>query len=73
MAPPKQPVFEQQHDNLAEWHRRLKTRFELGTLYTMVAGLLNVLVIYDAFAGPVFTSPDEKKDKPPPDKDQEKA
>lgn len=65
MAPPKQPVKEQEHDNLAEWHRELKTRFELGTLYTMVAGLLNVLVIYDAFAGPVFTAPSEKKDKPP--------
>ena len=65
MAPPAQPVKEQLPDDLAEWHRELKTRFELGTLYTMVAGLLNVLVIYDAFAGPVFTSPSQKKDKPP--------
>jgi hypothetical protein len=65
MAPPEQPVKEQEHDKLAEWHRELKTRFELGTLYTMVAGLLNVLVIYDAFAGPVFTAPNEKNDKPP--------
>ena len=66
MAPPY-PVFEQEGDELAEWHRDLKTRFELGTLYTMIAGLLNVLVIYDAYAGPVFVSPDEKKNKPPPD------
>jgi len=66
MAPPF-PVFEQEPDELAEWHRDLKTRFELGTLYTMIAGLLNILVIYDAFAGPVFTPPDEKEeqDKPP--------
>jgi hypothetical protein len=32
----------------------------------MVAGLLNVLVIYDAYAGPVFPRPDEKEEKPPP-------
>ena len=66
MAPPY-PVDEQHPDKLAKWHRDLKTRFELGTLYTMIAGLLNVLVIYDAYAGPVFMSPDEKKNKPPPD------
>jgi hypothetical protein len=66
MAPPRQPVLEQQHDQLADWHRHLKIRFELGTLYTMIAGLLNVLAIYDAFAGPVFVLPDERKDKPPP-------
>jgi hypothetical protein len=66
MAPPHQPVFEQEHDELAEWHSQLKGMFELGTLFTMVAGLLNVLAIYDAYAGPVFVLPDEQKDKPPP-------
>lgn len=66
MAPPRQPVLESEYDQLAEWHGDLKSRFELGTLYTMVAGLLNILAIYDAFAGPVFASPDESKDKPPP-------
>ena len=63
MAPPTQPVFESEYDELAEWHGQLKSRFELGTLYTMVAGLLNILVIYDAFAGPVFTSPEESRKK----------
>lgn len=66
MAPPRQPVREQEADQLAEWHRKLKSRFELGTVYTMVAGLLNILAIYDAYAGPVFTSPEDRKDKPPP-------
>ncbi len=70
MAPPRQPVLEQDADQLAEWHRQLKGNFELGTLYTMIAGLLNVLAIYDAYAGPVFVSPeDQPKDKPPPDTD----
>lgn len=33
-------------------HKRLNRYFELGTVYTMIAGLLNMLVIYDALAGP---------------------
>ena len=68
MAPPQQPVREQDRDQLADWHKELKVYFELGTLYTMIAGLLNVLAIYDAFAGPVFVLPEQKdkKDKPPP-------
>ena len=35
----------------------------MGTLYTMIAGLLNVLVIYDAGAGPVWMVPDSEKKK----------
>ena len=27
--------------------------FELGTVYTLIAGLLNILAIYDAWGGPV--------------------
>ena len=30
--------------------------YDIGLLYTMVAGLLNILVIYDAYAGPVYSS-----------------
>lgn len=33
---------------------RLNRYFEFGTVYTMVAGLLNVLAIYDAWKGPVY-------------------
>jgi hypothetical protein len=67
MAPPRQPVIEQEPDQLADWHKELKAYFELGTLYTMIAGLLNILVIYDAYAGPVFiVHEDQKKNKPPP-------
>jgi hypothetical protein len=68
MAPPEQPVREQVEDELADWHRQLKMNFELGTLYTMIAGLLNVLAIYDAFAGPMFLTAAPQKVKPPPDK-----
>jgi hypothetical protein len=67
MAPPQVSPHEHVEDELARWHRDLKAYFELGTLYTMIAGLLNVLVIYDAYAGPVFLMPEESTDKPPPD------
>lgn len=33
---------------------KLNRRFELGTIYTMVAGLLNILVIFDAIGGPAY-------------------
>ncbi len=39
---------------LDELHRSLNRRFELGTVFTMIAGLLNVLAIYDAVCGPVY-------------------
>ena len=43
-------------------HPRLGKLVEIGWIYTVIAGLLNVLAIYDAFAGPALeaeTSPDE--------------
>lgn len=45
---PRQPG-----DQLSLWHRRLGRFYDIGTLYTTFAGLLNLLVIYDAWAGPM--------------------
>jgi hypothetical protein len=44
----------------------------MGTLYTMVAGLLNLLAVYDAFAGPMIITPEmrrklEEKNKKQPE------
>lgn len=66
MAPPHQPVNENDPDALAAWHKEMPVVLEMGTLYTMIAGLLNILAIYDAFAGPVVATPEEESDKPPP-------
>ena len=47
------------------WHEHYGSYFDLGTVFTMVAGLLNVLVIFDAWGGPMAPEPnktDEKKD-----------
>jgi hypothetical protein len=65
MAPP--------HDSreLSNWQLALNIRFELGTLYTMVAGLLNILAIWDAYGGPVITDPAKERGPPDDDKDND--
>src|SRR5262249_59469227 len=39
-------------------------RWDLGWVYTVIAGVLNVLVIYDALAGPAFGANDRKDELP---------
>jgi hypothetical protein len=63
MAPPQPPVDENRPDVLAAWHEEFPTTFEMGTLFTMIAGLLNLLAIYDAYAGPVIAVPEDEADK----------
>jgi len=64
LAPPRQPVLPNNKDELAEWHAKYGFRYEMGTLYTMIAGLLNVLAIYDACCGPVLpTEKDRQREK----------
>lgn len=54
-------------EQLSLWQRRLGRWFEFGTLYTMLAGMLNILAIYDAFAGPLGAGSSNGSDprKPP--------
>ena len=55
MAPPRRPVLEDNPDDIAAWYARWGAGYEMGTWYTMIAGLLNILAIYDAFSGPLST------------------
>lgn len=55
MAPPRRPVVEDRADDTAAWYARWGAGYEMGTWYTMIAGLLNILVIYDAYSGPLST------------------
>lgn len=48
---------------LMQAHGELGKYFELGMMYTMVAGLLNVLAIWDAFEGPAYGYGDEDEDE----------
>ena len=43
-------------------HPRLGKLVEVGTIYTTVAGLLNVLAIYDALEGPAYADQDEAEE-----------
>jgi hypothetical protein len=68
MAPPK-------GHTLDAIHRRLARYFQLGEVFTAIAGLLNVLAILDACAGPVPPGKreeheDKKKDGEDQDKDE---
>ena len=72
MAPPQVSNPANQNDHADELDRiqyRLNRFFELGTVYTMIAGLLNVLAIYDAWGGPAYSEPVEKR-KPEEEDDE---
>lgn len=71
MAPPydtPQPLVDasgnqaQQPNQLAAWTIEMHPMFEVGTMYTVIAGLLNILVICDAYAGPLVLLPKRKDD-----------
>ncbi|BBO30444.1 DUF6677 family protein [Lacipirellula parvula] len=53
----------QQPNQLAEWTVAMHPMFEVGTIYTVIAGLLNILVICDAYAGPLVLLPKRKSDE----------
>ena len=52
---------------LNKLQREGNKRWDLGWVYTVIAGVLNLLVIYDALAGPMFREPPPgwKKDDEP--------
>ncbi len=69
MAPPHRPVIESEADEVSAWYARRGAGYEMGTWYTVIAGLLNILVIYDAYGGPLAVpisgrkkDPDEEAD-----------
>ncbi len=56
MAPPRLQTSEEDlhgRPSVHQLNRRLARYWELGTIYTTIAGLLNILAIFDAFAGPI--------------------
>jgi len=57
MAPPATP------QELNDWYRKWNRYMELGSVYTVIAGLLNILAIYDAWGGPVQIVVEDKKKK----------
>ncbi len=65
------PSSRDPYNQLSDWNLRMGPFFELGTVYTLIAGLLNVLAIFDALAGPASPStplknPADPQPGPPP-------
>jgi hypothetical protein len=52
---------EPKESELNDLQRNGNKRWDLGWVFTVIAGVLNMLVIYDAFAGPVVLAEDEEK------------
>ena len=48
-------------DELAQWNYERGEYFEIGTVFTVIAGLLNILAIFDAYGGPLVIPPEEQK------------
>jgi hypothetical protein len=46
-------------DELSKWNYDYGEYFDIGTVFTVIAGLLNVLVIFDAYGGPLVILPPE--------------
>ena len=80
MAPPQPEGFGNGDDaarralarqpTLDDLNFHLRGYFELGTAYTMIAGLLNILAVYDAWGGPVFPESAKKEDDEDEAKDE---
>ncbi len=51
------------YSQLSTWNYRMGQFFEIGTIYTVIAGLLNVLAIYDACCGPMLIASGESDDE----------
>jgi len=54
-------------------HPKLGKLVEIGSMYTAVAGLLNILAIYDAYEGPAYLQADEEERDGPADAEQPAA
>ncbi len=68
-APPRHPTDPVGPENpnrdqptAHDLYKEIPRYFELGTVFTAVAGLLNILAIYDAWGGPVTTAKKEDEE-----------
>src|SRR4051812_42709636 len=55
----------QHPDELSKWNYEYGEYFDIGTMFTVIAGLLNGLVVFAAYGGPlVIPAPQEETPKP---------
>ena len=65
MAPPNSPSADKPKGNptLNNLHERLSRYFELGTIFTVIAGFMNILVVFDAVSGPIIETENIDQEK----------
>jgi hypothetical protein len=65
MAPPQTDISDKTGvaPTLADISKKLHFLFELGTYLTVIAGLMNLLVIFDAIDGPLVYRQEKQKQK----------
>ena len=68
MAPPRLDRHGEGDATRSDLDLSLTRYFDLGTQFTLIAGLLNILVIYDACCGPVILPQRRKDEEDTPDK-----
>ena len=51
------------HHERAEWLRDYHAYYDIGTLYTLIAGVLNMFAIFDAYGGPAYWYEGYRKEK----------
>jgi hypothetical protein len=61
------------YNQISAWNFKMGAMFELGTVYTLIAGLLNVLAIYDAWGGPVLVPAGSPSDNEEEEKKKEES
>ncbi|MBE6427250.1 MAG: hypothetical protein E7028_01475 [Planctomycetaceae bacterium] len=66
MAPPLKvtpgrPIYSENDNSIDNIRKKLNRRFEVGTLMTAMAGLLNLFAIFDALYGPVNEEQEEQE------------
>ncbi len=66
-SPPPGPIPPNKNCVLGLWNDELQHNFEIATLFTVVAGLLNLLAVYDAFAGPVLAREEDEEQPDSPE------
>ncbi len=66
-SPPPGPIPTDENCVLGLWNDELQHNFEIATLFTVVAGLLNLLAVYDAFAGPVLAREEDEEEPDSPE------
>ena len=44
-------------------HSRLSQKFDIACVFTWIAGLLNIMAVWDAFDGPAYGYGDEDVDE----------